>query len=205
MKLRICRCCLALALLACAPPVFADIAGPEPAPTRKPEKVRRTATMLPSARMSIESHAGASEARLQIPRNVLRQLRAEMDRDAASDTAAAAGAATDSPRPTQTIIAGVFLSLSLAFAGVFVARTRSRAAKQAAAVALVALAATGALAFKTFANARPPEPRTLDAGSLKRATTPDEKLNGFIRVEIVEDGAVRLIVPTAAATAAGSR
>ncbi|MCA1564330.1 MAG: hypothetical protein LC803_01475 [Acidobacteria bacterium] len=196
MKLRL--CCLSLALLAFAPAVaFADIALPEPAPTRTPQKARRAAP-LPAARMSIESRSDVTEARLQIPQNMLRQLRAEMERDAGD---AAAATATDSLRPAQTIIAGIFLSLSLAFAGVLVARTRSRAAKQAAAVALCVFAATGALAIKTLANARPPEPRMLDAGSLKLATTPDAKLNGVIRVEVVDDPNVfKLIVPASAAT-----
>lgn len=198
MKLRL--CCLALALFAFAPAAFADIPAPQHMPTATPQQGRRTAS-LPAARMLIESRSDATEARLQIPQNVLRQLRAEMDRQSATDAAAAA----DSLRPTRTIIAGVFLSLSLAFGGLLIARTRSRTAKQAAAVALVVLAATGALALRTLANARPPEPRTLDAGSLKRATTPAEELEGLIRVEIVpEYGAVKLIVP-AATTTAGSR
>ncbi|HEY9404832.1 MAG TPA: hypothetical protein VIQ24_19400 [Pyrinomonadaceae bacterium] len=194
MKLRL--CCLALALFAFTAPALADIAPPPPTPTQTPQKVRRAAS-LPAARMSIESRNDATEARLQIPRNLLRQLRAEIDGDAASDAATA----TDSLRSTRTIIAGVFLSLSLAFAGVFIARTRSRGAKQAAAVALVVFAATGALAFKTFANARPPEPRPLDAGSLKLATTPDAELNGVIRVEVVDENNVfKLIVPAAPMT-----
>jgi hypothetical protein len=203
MKLRL--CCLSLALFAFAPAAFADIAAPEPAPTRTPQKVRRTAS-LPAARMSIESRSDATEARLQIPQNVLRQLRAEMERDSVSGDAAAA-TLTGSLRPTQTILAGIFLSLSLAFAGVLVARTRARAAKQAAAVALCVFAATGALAIKTLANARPPEPRMLDAGSLKRATTPEAELSGQIRVEVVPDnGAFKLIIPAStAATTTGSK
>jgi hypothetical protein len=61
---------------------------------------------------------------------------------------------------------------------------------------LVVLAFAGALTFKALANARPPEPRIVDAGSLPRATTPDEELNGVVRVEIVPDGRViKLIVP----------
>jgi hypothetical protein len=197
MKLRL--CCLALALCAFASPSFADIPAPEHRPTPIPQQRRRSAP-LPAARMLIESRKDATEARLQIPRNMLGQLRAEMERD--SDAAAATG----SLRPAQTIIAGVFLSLSLACAGIFLARSRGRNARQAAAVAFVVLAATGALAFKTFANARPPEPRTLDAGSLKRATTPDEELNGVIRVEIVDEPNVfKLIVPSPAATATESR
>ncbi|MDQ1523575.1 MAG: hypothetical protein QOE47_1499 [Pyrinomonadaceae bacterium] len=196
MKLRL--CCLALALFAFAPATLADISAPEPMPTPTPQKVRR-AVSLPAARMLIESRTDATEARLQIPQNVLRQLRAELEREDAS----VASSATDWLRPTQTIVAGVFLSLSLAFAGVFVARTRSRGARQAAAVALFVFAASGALAFKTLANARPPEPRLLDAGSLRRATTPDAELNGVIRVEVVDDPNVfKLIVP-ATTTATG--
>ncbi|MDQ1558960.1 MAG: hypothetical protein QOD32_2020 [Pyrinomonadaceae bacterium] len=199
MKLRL--CCLALALFALAPATLADISAPEPKPTPTPQKVRRAAS-LPAARMLIESRKDATEARLQIPQNVLRQLRAELEREDASGASSSA-TATDWLRPTQTIVAGVFLSLSLAFAGVFVARTRSRVARQAAAVALFVFAASGALAFKTLANARPPEPRLLDAGSLRRATTPDAELNGVIRVEVVDDPNVfKLIVP--ANTAAGT-
>lgn len=203
MKLRL--CCLALALSALAAPVFADVAIPDQTPKRSPQNARRT-NSLPAARMSIESRNDAKEARLQIPQSLLRQLqRAGLEQDDAS----AASAATDTrARPTRTIIAGVCLSLSLAFAGVFVARTRGRNARRtiaAAAVALVLFATAGAFAFDAFANARPPEPRTLDAGSLKRATTPDAELNGLIRIEIVpEGGAVKLIVP-ADATAAQSR
>jgi uncharacterized membrane protein (UPF0136 family) len=200
MKLRL--CCLALALCALAPAAFADIPMPEPTPTGTPQKARRSAP-LPAARMLIESRRDATEARLQIPRNMLRQLHAQMERDAASD---AGGGIINSLRPTQTIIAGVCLSLSLAFAGVFVARTRSRAAKQAAVVALVVFAATGALAIRTLANARPPEPRTLDAGSLKLATSPSAELNGVIRVEVVDDHNVfKLIVPAGAVTKTESR
>jgi len=195
MKLRL--CCLSLALFAFALPAFADIAAPRPTPTATPQQSRRP---LPAARMLIESRNDATEARLQIPRNMLRQLHAEMERDSASGASAAA---THSLRPTQTIIAGVFLSLSLAFAGIFIARTRARTARQAAAIALFIFAATGALAFKTFANARAPEPRTLDAGSLKLATTPDTELNGVIRVEVVDEHNVfKLVVP---ATTKGSR
>ncbi|HZG53571.1 MAG TPA: hypothetical protein VEZ40_15685 [Pyrinomonadaceae bacterium] len=201
MKLKL--CCLTFALCAFASPAFADVAPPpNPTPAPTPQKVRRAAS-LPAARMLIESRRDATEARLQIPRNMLGQLRAELEREEMSGATTAA----DSLRPAQTIIAGVFLSLSLAFAGIFLARTRSRAAKQAATAALVVLAATGALAIKTLANVRPPEPRTLDAGSLKLATTPDAGLNGVVRVEVVEEHNVfKLIVPAAkATTAAGSR
>ena len=190
MKLRLCS--LALAFFALAPlNAFADIAAPEPKPTATPRASKRA---LPPARMLIESRKDATEARLQISQSVLRELRAEIEGDAASDAAAS----TSSPRGTQTIIAGIFLSLSLAFAGVFVARTRSRTTKQIATGALVVFAVAGAFAFKALANARPPETRFVNAGTLPRATTPDEELNGVVRVEIVPDGRViKLIVPAA--------
>ncbi|HJR06925.1 MAG TPA: hypothetical protein VJ842_06700 [Pyrinomonadaceae bacterium] len=191
MKLRLCS--LALALFAFAPlAAYADIPAPEHRQTRTPQTSKR---VLPPARMVIESRKDATEARLQIPQSVLRELRAEIEGDAASDTAAS----TTSLRQTQTIIAGVFLSLSLAFAGVFIARSRSRMTKQIATGALVVFAIAGALTFKALANARPPEPRFVDAGSLPRATTPDEELNGVVRMEIVPEGRViKLIVPATA-------
>ncbi|HYP00789.1 MAG TPA: hypothetical protein VER76_11410 [Pyrinomonadaceae bacterium] len=188
MKLRLCS--LAFAFFAFAPlTAFADIPAPEHRQARTPQTSKRP---LAPARMLIESRKDAAEARLQISQSVLRELRAQIEGDAASDAAVS----TSSPGQTQTIIAGVFLSLSLVFAGVFVARARSRTAKQVATGALVVLAVAGTLAFKAFANARPPEPRIVDAGSLPRATTPEEELNGVVRVEIVPEGRViKLIVP----------
>lgn len=193
MKLRLCS--LALAFLAFAPlTAFADIRPPEPMPTATPRAANR---VLPRARMLIESRKDATEARLQISQSVLRELRAELDGDSGADAAAAS---LSSPRQTQTIIAGLFLSLSLAFAGVFIARSRSRATKQVATAALVLFAVAGAFAFKALANARAPE-LTVNAGTLPRATTPDEGLNGVVRVEIVPDGRViKLIVPAAKTT-----
>jgi hypothetical protein len=144
--------------------------------------------------MLIESRKDVAEARLQISQSVLRELRAEFERDAAAEAAAS----TSSPRQAQTIIAGIFLSLSLAFAGVFIARSRSRTTKQIATAALVFFAVAGALTFKALANARPFEPRIVDAGTLPRATTPEEELNGVVRMEIVPEGRViKLIVPAA--------
>jgi hypothetical protein len=189
MKLRLCS--LALAFFAFAPlTAFADIAAPEPRPTATPRTTKRA---LPSARLAIESRKDITEARLQISQSLLRQLRAEIEGDAATDAAAS----VSSSRQAQTITAGVFLSLSLAFAGVFIVRSRSRTTKQVATGALVVFALAGALTFKALANARPPEPRIVDAGSLPRATTPDEQLNGVVRVEIVPEGhVIKLIVPT---------
>jgi hypothetical protein len=191
MKLRLCS--LALAFFALAPlTAFADIPAPEHRQPKTPVTGKR---VHPPARMLIESRTDATEARLQISQSVLRELRAEFERDAASDAAASSAG---SSRQTQTIIAGVFLSLSLAFAGVFIARSRARATKQVVAGVLVVLAVAGAFAFKALANARPPEPRIVDAGTLPRATTPDAELNGVVRVEIVPDGRViKLIVPAA--------
>ena len=196
MKLRLCS--LALAFFALAPlTVFADIAAPEPRPTSTPKVSKRA---LPPARMLIESRKDVPEARLQISQSVLRELRAEIEGDGTSNAAGS----TASLSQTQTIIAGVFLSLSLALAGVFISRSRSRMTKQVATGALVVMAFAGALAFKALANARPPEPRFVDAGSLPRATTPEEELNGVVRVEIVPEGRViKLIVP--AATEGSSR
>lgn len=188
MKLRLCS--LALAFFAFTSlTAFADIPAPEPRPTSTPQTGKRA---LPPARMSIESRKDITEARLQISQSVLRQLRAEIE----GETATEAAASVSSSHRAQTIIAGVCLSLSLAFAGVFIARSRSRTTKQIATGALVVFAVAGALTFTALANIRPLE-RGVHAGSLPRATTPDEELNGVVRVEIVPEGhVIKLIVPT---------
>ncbi|HKP73675.1 MAG TPA: hypothetical protein VJT82_12095 [Pyrinomonadaceae bacterium] len=183
MKLRLCS--LVVALCAFAPFALSNIPDPS---WSKPRKEKP----LPASRMVIESRGDVREARLQIPRGMYKQLRAEIDADSNPQPAAS----TAGLRSTRTIIAGVFLSLSLAFAGVFVVRTRSRATKQIALVALVFFGVAGAFAFKSLANAGPPYPRLLDAGTLSNATTPGAALDGAVRVEIVDEGSeIKLVVP----------
>ncbi|HVF56342.1 MAG TPA: hypothetical protein VM934_09340 [Pyrinomonadaceae bacterium] len=194
MKLWLTCVAAALAVLVVAPCVRADIAPPPPYRNEsKASKVRRE--NLPSSRMTIESRKGAIEATLQIPRSKLKQLRAELD---AAD--APLNGSTESANggpPFRTVVGGLFLFLSLAVGGVWVARTRRSLPARAIVSALLILAAAGAGATIALANIAPPS-RFLNAGSLPRAaSTQEEALTGVVRVEVVADGdEVKLIVPS---------
>jgi hypothetical protein len=122
-------------------------------------------------------------------------LRAELEDDATMTGSINSG----DNGALRTIIAGLFLFLSLAAAGIWFARTRRSPASRAVATVLLALAATGAAATIALANAAPPQwARYLHAGTLPRAIKPNEALTGFVRVEVVDHGDnVRLIMPEA--------
>ncbi|HEU4388765.1 MAG TPA: hypothetical protein VFV34_13265, partial [Blastocatellia bacterium] len=107
-------------------------------------------------RMSIIPDRSAGEARLEIPRSVLNQLRAELDGDRNEQIAETAGTNSQSAN-TQTAMAGIFLSLALAFGGIWLLRSRKEATRLSRAqlgIAVLALCATSA-SF-AYANAGPP-------------------------------------------------
>jgi hypothetical protein len=140
---------LALILLATATlPAFANIANPDRDKlkiTKSPEKTQ----------MIIRPDDKAKEAKLIIPRKLLRQLNAELDGNASPD------AATHSRFPnlngTQTVISGLFLSLAFVFGGVWLARSRKTADKLTrAALGVAVLAVCGLTASIAYANAGPP-------------------------------------------------
>ncbi|MGH9900558.1 MAG: hypothetical protein ACRD68_01825 [Pyrinomonadaceae bacterium] len=190
----------ALAVLALATVALADIAAPNNNNRGRRNDGARNAN---TSRMVIEAGEGAREARLQIPRGMLKQLRAEIDQENPSNAASLGGGEVP---PAHTIIAGVFLSLSIVFGGLWVvcSKRRSPAQRVAAAFAVCALCGCAATAV-AFANALPPSlPR--DPGTLPQAITNGAALTGTVRVEIVEGGnEIKLIVPKSAATVAEVR
>jgi hypothetical protein len=133
---------IVLAVASVAPVALADVTWPRPRPHRK-QKTRD------SARMVISNDDFTQEALLQIPRSMLKQIVAELGSEGESDLAAAT-AGSGSPG-LRTTMAGVFLSLSFAFGGIWLVRSRGRGRKTAAAampgaVAVVGITATTALA-----------------------------------------------------------
>lgn len=187
--------CVAILMfvLTTAPTSLADIALPPENRNTNKSATKARIDRLPSTGMVIERRKlETPEVRLQIPKSMLEQLRAEglTGGDASNQTAAATG----SVRPFQTIIAGLFLSLSVAFAGLWLVRSRRRPANRLAVTAIVTLASTCVLATLGYANIRPPV-RHVDAGTLPRAVT-NESLSGKVRVEIVSEGSeIKLLLP----------
>jgi hypothetical protein len=163
---------------------YADIARPKPSPTRESKYVT-------NAGMEIVTDAKAYNARLEISQATLNDLREAM----AAQTTSQSFTHRIANGSTNTIIAGLFLCLSVSFAGVWLARNSNKGTgHKAAAALLLGVAIVGAAAIVTRANAGPPPgwawrnvARNLNDG---RPTT------GSIDIEISPNGrGIRLVLP----------
>ncbi|HEX8072300.1 MAG TPA: hypothetical protein VF546_20310 [Pyrinomonadaceae bacterium] len=184
------RVALGALLLACSVTALADIPRPDGNP-------RRPAPPPPaefSTRFSISPDVRATEARLVIPRAVWQELRTQFD--GGGQTANTAGSLRLGN--TQTVLAGIFLSLACACGGLWLVRAR-RADGRAARVAfgLLLVASGGAAAGAAYANAGPPPvARSLTSRILIPEAQP-YGVWGEVKIEIVDDsGPVRLVLPT---------
>lgn len=175
-------------LLAIALPAYGDIARPKPSPTPQARRIvlHTSLTIVPDSK--------AYEARLQISQSSLQELRAALENTPGNESMAER-IAYSSPR---TILAGLFMFLSLSFAGVWLARSVQTCGQKAIAALLLCTAVIGAAAIITRANAGPPGSylwRKLPQNLTKGTPT-----NGGIDIEIVPDtnggSGMRLIMPT---------
>ena len=187
-------------LLATAASAAADL----PAPVRKsnsrktppiPTVTTDPAATTPKTSMSIEPNGAATEARLVIPRSVLAQLTAELEGDDSQTLAATT--AVSNASDTQTIMAGLFLSLAFGFGGIWFVHSRRRADKlNRAALGMAILALCGATAAIAYGNAGPPPvARSLTSKILVPAAQ-SYGAHGQVKVVIVEEGnQIRLVLP----------
>ena len=174
--------------------VFADVRLPD---TPKPaEKNAKTI----NSRMLIRLSPEATETKLIIPKNQVKELRAaleELDNESNSDLAV-----TDSSEKfsrSQTIISGLFMSLAMVFGGVWFARSRKTNSKVSKKIITGAvLFFVGSMATLVYANAGPPSTlRTID-GSLfdKKIFGRWKFASGNIKIEFSNtSNAIELIVP----------
>jgi hypothetical protein len=136
--------CVFIALFSNA--IFADVRVDTPTP--KPKAGKSIDTLL-----RVDIKRDAKEARLLIPKNQLKQLRAELEEfDDSSDSTASL-----SFTKTQTIISGLFMTLAFIFGGVWLSRSRkidTRASKILVIGSVLFL--SGAVGTIAFANAGPP-------------------------------------------------
>jgi hypothetical protein len=141
--------CLTLGLLSIT--VYAN--EPPPNPTPKPKANKSIDTNL-----RVEIRRDAKEAKLLIPKNQLKQLRAELEGlDDPDDTFAF------SISKTQTVISGMFVSLAFVFGGVWLMRSRKIETKASKILVIGSvLFLSGAVVTMVYANAGPPpEARSL--------------------------------------------
>ncbi|HUE83490.1 MAG TPA: hypothetical protein VMM84_15400 [Pyrinomonadaceae bacterium] len=180
---------VSLLIIVGASSVRADLTPPA-SPANTPGRQTRAATRTS---LTVVPDAKVSEARLEISGDTLRQLSALAN--GSQDQSLVLGWSN----PQQTIIAGLFLMLSVSFAGVWFARSRHRRNQKVAASLLLAALVLGTAAVGINANIAPPSisnwrglPKALNEG---RAT------NGSVTVEIVADGSgIKLIIPMTSTT-----
>lgn len=176
-------------LLAIAVPTFGDIARPKqsPSPEAAPRVVFHT-------RLAIVPDSKAWEARLQISESDLKELRAALGNAPANESMTQQIARSS----TRTMLAGLFMFLSLSVAGVWLARSMQTRSQKIVAALLLGTAVVGAGAMITNANAGPPGSyywRKLSQNISKGAPT-----NGGVDIVVVPDGSegsgMKLIIPT---------
>ncbi|HXD32171.1 MAG TPA: hypothetical protein VN643_13695 [Pyrinomonadaceae bacterium] len=179
---------LALSLLVLTSVVyaFADIARPKPttSPEKEPKVVFHTG-------LTITPDEKSYEARLQIPESELNDFRQALASVQTANPTMMQRVAHSSPR---TIVAGIFLFLSVSFAGVWLARAGQQRSHKVVAAIVLGAAVIGAATVIVRANAGPP-PYYRWRG-LPQALTEGRSTSGGLNIEIVAEGnGIKLILP----------
>ena len=175
-------------LLALAIPVYGDIAKPKEKPSPSPELPK----FVLHTRLVVVPDNKAWEAKLQISQSSLQELRAALGNGNEST------AQSITRSSTRTIMAGVFMFLSLSFAGVWLARSVQTRGQKAVAALLFGMAVIGAAAMIAQANAGPPG--SYYWKKLPQNLTKGTPTAGGLDIEIVPDGDIgssgmQLILP----------
>lgn len=177
-----------LLLLATAAGIYADIARPKPTPSATPQAEAKDVfytglTIVPSDQVY--------EAKLQISQESLKNLQEALATSQIGNPSLGQRVAQSS---TRTIIAGLFMFLSVSFAGVWLARSNSRRSHKAIAAALLGVAVVSAGAIITRANAGPPG--YVRWAGLSKALSEGQPTRGGVDVQIVPDGhGITLLIP----------
>lgn len=173
---------------------FADIARPD----KSPNRVEKPAPGI-STTMEIKLDRDAKEAKLIIPKDQVKQLRAELERLENGGDNVAAIATNDISR-TQTIVSGLFLSLAFVFGGMWFVRSGKATTKTGKMfVILAAIAGVSSAATFVFANVGPPPEARSITGKLfdQKIFSPYRFASGAIKIETSDRNYVQLIVPDA--------
>ena len=189
---RIFSLCLLAACFSVA--AFADVRLPD---TPKPTPAPKAKTVI-DTNFHISIQKEAKEARLLIPKDQIKQLRAQLN--GLDDGGANNTAFLQRVTRGQTIISGLFLSLALVFGGVWFARTRKNAPKpNRALIAGAVLFLGGSFATFVFGNAGPPpEARTITGKMFTPAVHMYKFGYGKVKLEASDDDEIELIVPDVA-------
>ena len=176
-------------MLVTVTPVQADIA--RPTPREKPRVVMHTS-------MVVTTDTKAYDARLQISKEGLKELRAALGNLPANDTGTQSGGSISqrlTGSSTRTIMAGLMMFLSLSLGGIWVARSVQSRGQKTVAAFLVGTAVIGAAAIITQANAGPPP--SWQWRKLSTNLTQGRPTYASVNIEIVDEPGygIKLIVP----------
>jgi hypothetical protein len=175
-----------IVMLAAAASIYADVARPKPSasPVQEGKVVFHTGLI-------IVPQSEGYEARLQISQDSLKNLQQALASAQVSSPSMSQRIAQSS---TRTIIAGLFLFLSVSFAGVWLARSASRRSHKAIAAVLLGVAVLSAAAIITRANAGPPG--YVRWAGLPKALSEGRSTSGGLDIQIVPEGSgMTLIIP----------
>ena len=183
MKRILILCAVVGSLLASAIFAFGDLARPKPGPAQ-PKSVLYTS-------LEITPDSKIYEARLQISAETLKQIAKEAGE-------ASSGASTTQrlmQSSSRTMVAGLFMFLSISFAGVWLARSGQRRNHKAVVAAIGVAACLGLATMIVRANAGPPAsyywqrlPENLKQGKPTQAG---------VSIEIVpgDESTIKLLMP----------
>jgi hypothetical protein len=176
-----------LVILAAAAFIYADIARPKPSP----KLVQEGKSVFYTSLTIVPQGDVYYDAKLQISQSSLKDLQAALA-SAQVSTPSLSQRITQSS--TRTIIAGMFLFLSISFAGVWLTRSSSRRSHKAIAAVLLGVAVLGAAAIITRANAGPPG--YVRWAGLPKALTEGRPTSAGVEIEIVPEGSgITLVIP----------
>lgn len=181
-------CGLVLTVVAITP-VQADIA--RPTPREKPRVVMHTS-------MVVTTDTKAYDARLQISKESLNELRAALGDLPANGTATQSGGSISqrlTGNSTRTLMAGLMMFLSLSLGGIWLARSVQSRAQKTVAAFLLGTAVIGAATIITQANAGPPP--SWQWRKLSTNLTQGRPTYASVNIEIVDEPGhgIKLIVP----------
>lgn len=178
---------LVLLLVCMATLVRADIARPEPKPTQ-PQPGKQILT----TGLQIVPDSKTWNARLQISEATLKELREATNPGATTQSFGQRMSGSS----TNTIMAGLFLFLSISFGGVWLTRSSGKTkSHKAVAAILVACATASTAAIIAQGNAGPPP--SYHWRNLSKNLGTSKATSGPIDIEIVPgESGIRLVVPT---------
>jgi hypothetical protein len=179
-------------------PVLADIAQPKPSrnPTPMPRQtvpINENKELDSSLKITLDKDT--NESKLIIPRSLVNDLRAALDNaETGSETMASTNSTNLESGSVKTIFAGIFMSLAIILAGVYLLRRNQLSAKTVSAVAflLFSFAATSV----ALANIGPPqEARSITSLLFDRKVfKPYNFASGKIKVQISKDDSKQIIL-----------